>query len=220
MTFVRYADDFVVGFQFQDDAERFHRELAQRLAEFSLELHPEKTRLIEFGRYADENRRRKGLGRAETFDFLGFTHISGKSRKGNFQVKRKTSRKRMQAKLKRIKTELMRRRHQPIPTQGKWLKAVVSGYFNYHAVPTNSATLQTFLRAIQRHWLRALRRRGQKRPMPWRRLFRYAARWLPQPRILHPWPSQRLRVTTSCHYSRQEPSAVVPLAGICAGGGL
>lgn len=193
---VRYADDFVVGFQYRDDAERFGRELAQRLRTFSLELHPEKTRLIEFGRYARENRLRRGDGKPETFDFLGFTHISGVSRAGKFQVKRQTSRKRMTVKLKQIKVELMRRRHHTVPSQGAWLRSVVQGYFNYHAVPTNYRTLVQFQRGIRRHWLRALRRRSQKHRTTWERLFRLTDRWLPRPRILHPWPSQRLTVTT------------------------
>ena len=193
---VRYADDFVVGFQRREDAERFRRELAGRLADFGLELHPGKTRLLEFGRFAGPNRRERGAGKPETFDFLGFTHICSVTRNGKFQVKRRTSRKRMTAKLKDIREVLMRRRHAPIPSQGAWLRAVVRGYYNYHAVPTNSGALKRFLRAIRRLWIRALRRRGQRHRMPWRRFDRIAARWLPEPRIIHPWPSQRLRVPT------------------------
>jgi len=196
MIVVRYADDFVVGFESRDEAVRFQRELAGRLAEFSLELHPDKTRLLEFGRFAGSNRRERGDGKPETFDFLGFTHICSVTRNGKFQVKRHSSRKRMTAKLKDIRRVLMRRRHAPIPSQGAWLRAVMRGYFNYHAVPTNSGSLDRFRRAIQRLWIHALRRRGQKHRMPWYRFNRIAARWLPAPRITHPWPSQRLRVPT------------------------
>ena len=193
---VRYADDFVVGFQYRDDALRFQEELAQRLRKFSLELHPDKTRLIEFGRFAADNRQRRGQGKPETFDFLGFTHFCSQSRRGKFMVKRSTSRKRMAAKLKSIKVELMRRRHHDIPSQGDWLHSVVAGYFNYHAIPGNQQALSGFLRAIRRHWIRALRRRSQKHRMTWERFYRLTDRWLPKPRVLHPWPWDRLIVTT------------------------
>lgn len=193
---VRYADDFVVGFQYRGDAERFQRELTQRLARFSLELHPEKTRLLEFGRFAARDRDRRGCGKPETFDFLGFTHMCSTTRGGRFIVKRKTSRKRLRAKLKQVKQALMRHRHRSIPAQGRWLRAVVQGYFNYHAVPLNMATLVRFRWEICRHWRRALRRRSQKHRMTWRRFTKIAARWLPTPRIIHPWPMQRLRVIT------------------------
>ncbi len=193
---VRYADDFVVGFQYQDDAVRFHAELAQRLGKFSLELHPDKTRLFEFGRFASRDRRSRGEGKPQTFDFLGFTHLCGQSRRGRFQVVRLTSRKRMTAKLKQLNIELQRRRHGSIPQQGAWLRAVVQGYFNYYAVPLNGDSLKAFLRSVHRLWIRALRRRSQKHRMPWERFYRYCDRWLPTPQIIHPWPSQRLRVNT------------------------
>ena len=193
---VRYADDFIVGFQYRDDAERFQRELEQRLLEFNLEVHPDKTRRMEFGRFAAKNRQQRGEGKPETFDFLGFTHICAKNRRGRFQVRRKTSRKRQAKKLKAVKTELMRRRHASIPEQGRWLRAVVRGYCNYHAVPNNFAALATFLREVKKAWLKALRRRSQRHRMTWKRMERYAARWLPTPRIRHPWPGERLVVTT------------------------
>ena len=142
MIIVRYADDLVVGFEHEDDARRFLDAMRARLEEFALSLHPDKTRLIEFGRYAAANRKRRGLGKPETFTFLGFTFICGKSRRGSFQLQRKTRRDRMRAKLKDIKEELRRRMHQPIPEPGKWLKQVVTGHFAYYAVPTNSRALQ------------------------------------------------------------------------------
>jgi group II intron reverse transcriptase/maturase len=194
MIIVRYADDIVVGFEHEADAQRFWDAMRERLREFSLSLHPDKTRLIEFGRYAAERRARRGLGRPETFTFLGFTFICGKSRQGKFLLCRKTRGDRMQAKLLEIKEELRRRMHQPIPEQGRWLKQVVSGFFNYHAVPTNSAALGAFHYHITVLWLRALRRRSQKDRMTWSRMGRLAADWLPKPRILHPWPSQRFAV--------------------------
>ena len=144
MIIVRYADDLVVGFEHEADARRFWDAMRERLQEFALSLHPDKTRLIEFGRFAADNRKRRGLGKPETFNFLGFTFICGKSRRGKFQIKRKTRRDRMRAKLQEIKEELRRRMHQPIPEQGKWLKQVVTGYFDYHAVPTNSPALHAF----------------------------------------------------------------------------
>lgn len=193
---VRYADDFVVGFQYRDDAERFERELAERLRRFSLELHPDKTRLIEFGRFAADTRKKRGLGKPETFDFLGFTHISGRDRRGRYQVKRRTSRKRMTAKLKEIRRELMRRRHQPVPEVGRWLGRVVRGYFQYHAVPTNFRRLKQFLYVVRRAWMHALRRRSQKHRTSWERLGRLVNRWLPRPRILHPWPKARFYART------------------------
>lgn len=195
MIIVRYADDIVVGFQHREDAERFWRDMAQRLSEFALELHPEKTRLLEFGRYAAERRTRKGLGKPETFDFLGFTHICGESRAGRYLVKRQTSRKRLVAKLVQVKEVLMRHRHKPIPEQGAWLRSVVRGYFNYHAVPLNIASLARFRWEIGRIWRRALMRRSQKHRMTWRRFCRLSERWLPKPRIIHPWPEQRLCVS-------------------------
>jgi group II intron reverse transcriptase/maturase len=194
--FIVRSTRLVVGFQNQYDAVLFHAELAHRLGKFSLELHPDKTRLFEFGRFADRDRRNRGAGKPETFDFLGFTHISGKSHRGRFQVVRQTSRKRMTAKLKQIKVELMRRRHWSIPQQGAWLRAVVQGHFNYYAVPLNGESLKAFLRSIHRSWICALRRRSQKHRMPWERFYRHCDRWLPTPKTIHPWPSQRLRVNT------------------------
>ena len=157
MIIVRYADDFIVGFQHEADARRFLDAMRERLQEFSLSLHPEKTRLIEFGRHAAANRKARGLGKPETFNFLGFTFISGKSRRGKFLVHRKTRRDRMRAKLREIKEELRRRMHQPIPVQGKWLKQVVFGYFMFHAVPTNGRALWAFRFHVTHIWRRTLR---------------------------------------------------------------
>jgi RNA-directed DNA polymerase len=201
--YVRYADDIVAGFEYEDDAQRFLAALRERLSRFALTLHPEKTRLIEFGRFAAENRARRGLGKPETFDFLGFKHICGRSRAGDFQLKRKSRRDRMRAKLKALKMELKRRRHEPIPMQGLWLAQVVRGYFAYHAVPTNYPSLGAFLHHVKRLWLRALRRRGQRHRMTWARFSRLAADFLPRPRILHPWPATRFCVT----HPRWKPSA-------------
>jgi len=156
MIIVRYADDLIVGFEHETDARRFLDEMRKRLQEFALSLHSEKTRLIEFGRFAVENRKRRGLGKPETFTFLGFTFICGKTRRGKFQIKRKSRRDRMQAKLQAIKQELRRSMHQPIPQQGRWLQQVVTGYFNYHAVPTNSSTLTAFLFHVTNLWRRTL----------------------------------------------------------------
>jgi RNA-directed DNA polymerase len=214
MIIVRYADDFIVGFQHETDARRFLDELRKRLEEFALSLHPEKTRLIEFGRFAAHNRKRRGLGKPETFDFLGFTFICGKSRRGRFLVKRKTRRGRMQAKLMQIKQELRRRMHQPIPAQGIWLMRVVTGYFNYHAVPTNFRTLVVFRDEVIRRWRRTLSRRSQKGAFTWERMKSLAAAWLPNPNILHLWPSQRFAVT----HPRWEPYAGKPHVRFCAGG--
>ena len=196
MIIVRYADDFVVGFQHRTDAERFLAELGDRLHKFALELHADKTRLIEFGRYAAERRDRRGEGKPDTFDFLGFTHICGKTRQGRFAVLRQTMRKRMQAKLKAIKEGLRRRMHLPIREVGKWLQAVVGGYLRYHAVPRNYPALKTFRNAVIRLWHRTLRRRSQKARVPWKRMTCWVEQWLPPPRILHPHPDQRLSVMT------------------------
>jgi group II intron reverse transcriptase/maturase len=201
--FVRYADDLVCGFEHAADAQRFHADLQQRMEQFALALHPDKTRLIEFGRFAAEARARRGLGKPETFNFLGFTHICGRSRKGGFQLKRKSRRDRMRAKLRAIKEELRRRLHEPIPQQGAWLRRVVRGYFAYHAVPTNVASLSAFRHHVEDLWRRALRRRSQKDHTTWDRLARLAADFLPAPRILHPWPDARFAVT----HPRWEPNA-------------
>ena len=195
MIIVRYADDFIVGFQHESDARRFLDEMRKRLDEFALSLHPEKTRLIEFGRFAAERRKRRGLGTPETFNFLGFTFICGKSRSGKFQIQRKTRRDRMLAKLRKIKETLRRCMHRPIPEQGKWLGQVLRGYFNYHAVPTNSRALRVFRHHVTDLWRRTLRRRSQKDRITWARMAKLADDFLPKPTILHPWPSDRFAVT-------------------------
>jgi len=191
---VRYADDFIIGFQYRSQAERCLRELSERLARFGLELHPDKTRLIEFGRFACENRLKRGEGKPETFQFLGFTHVSGKTRSGRFQVHRFTVAKRMRAKLKELKAELRLRLHRPIPETGAWLGKVVTGYFQYHAVPGNSGALCTFRYLVVRLWLRSLRRRSQRSRWNWKNIWDLVNNWLPNPRILHDYPDQRLRV--------------------------
>jgi RNA-directed DNA polymerase len=214
MIIVRYADDFIVGFEHEDEARRFLEALRKRLQEFALSLHPEKTRLIEFGRHAEDNRRRRGLGKPETFNFLGFTFICGRSRQGKFQIRRKSRRDRMRAKLQAIKQELRRRMHQPVLEQGKWLRQVVTGYFNYHAVPTNSRALAAFRYFVTEHWRRVLRRRSQSDGMTWQRVTRLVSDLLPKPQILHPWPQERFAVT----HPRWEPYAGKPHVRICAGG--
>ncbi len=214
MIVVRYADDIVVGFEHEADAHRFLGMMRARLEEFALTLHPEKTRLIEFGRRAAERRERRGLGRPETFNFLGFTLICGKSRRGKFLLWRKSRRDRLQAKLLAVTEEMRRRMHQPIPRQGEWLRQVVTGYFAYHAVPTNIRALQTFRDCVVRLWRRSLRRRGQRDKTTWERIKRLAEDFLPKPRILHPWPEQRFAVK----HPRWEPYAGMPLVRLCAGG--
>ncbi len=193
---VRYADDFAVGFQYQADAERFLVDLRERFRKFDLELHSDKTRLIEFGRYAVRDRERRGLGKPETFKFLGFVHICSKTKEGWFLLKRQTDGKRMRAKLGQLKSVLLRMRHVAIPVQGAWLQRVVRGYFNYHAVPTNIMALDRFRTEIAHHWRRALRRRSQKSRLDWKRMARLVERWLPHPRNLHPLPEQRFDVRT------------------------
>jgi RNA-directed DNA polymerase len=189
---VRYADDFVVGFQHRHEAERFLRELGGRLEKFGLALHPEKTRLIEFGRFAAANRRQRGEGKPETFTFLGFDHICGKKRwSGGFIVKRKTARERLRAKLHEVRGALMRRRHEPIPKLGAWLRSVVQGYFNYHGVPGNTDSLETFRREAVQHWLKALRRRSQRHRLTWGRFRAFLDRWIPPVQVLHPYPNDR-----------------------------
>ena len=194
MIIVRYADDIVVGFEHESAARRFLDDMRGRLREFALTLHPEKTRLLEFGRYAAADRKRRGLGKPETFDFLGFTFISGKSRRGAFLVHRKTRGDRMRAKLKEIKEKLSQWMHRPIPEQGNWLRQVVAGFFAYHAVPTNFRTLLVFHAHVKRLWYRTLRRRSQRDRTTWDRMLALADEFLPQPRILHPWPNQRFDV--------------------------
>jgi group II intron reverse transcriptase/maturase len=188
---VRYADDTVLGFQAQTEADRFLEDFRERLAKFGLELHPDKTRRIEFGRYAEPSRRRRGEGKPETFDFLGFTHISGKNRHGYFTVKRRTTAKRLRAKLQTLKQQLRQRRHAPVAYTGEWLRSVVQGYFNYHAVPGNLDSLSTFRTRLTRLWHTQLVQRSQRRRLTWERMNRLAARWLPLPRVLHPWPTTR-----------------------------
>lgn len=196
MIVVRYCDDFIVGFEKRSDAQRFLASLRERLRKFALELHPDKTRLIEFGRFAATRRREIGKGRPETFKFLGFTHICGKTLSGKFQLRRHTIRERMTAKLAEIKIEIQRRRHHPIPEQGKWLASVLRGYYAYYAVPTNAHALQAFRMQVERHWLHALRRRSQRDRMNWERMHKLSERWLPKPRILHPWPTARFEAKT------------------------
>lgn len=193
---VRYVDDFVVGFQYQQDAERFLAELKERMLRFSLELHAEKTRLIEFGRYAIERRQKRGAGKPETFNFLGFTHICSVDRQGRFIVRRQTMRQRLTAKLKEVKAELKRRRHTKLVDQGRWLSTVLTGHYQYYGVPRNYRALRIFYEEILWHWLRALRRRSQKHRLTRTRFSRLARKRLPQPRITHPYPNQRLCVTT------------------------
>lgn len=193
---VRYADDWVAGFQFRDDAERFKRAVEERLAQFGLKLHPDKTRLIEFGRFARDNRGRRGQGKPETFDFLGFTHCCGKTRQGRFMVLRLTSAKRMRAKLLAVKTELRKRMHRPIAEQGKYLHSVVAGHGRYFAVPCNGARVRAFRFEVGRLWRRTLCRRSQAKHLSWRRMHKIIDHWLPSPRICHPYPNQRLIVTT------------------------
>jgi len=188
---VRYADDFVVGFQHREEAERFLEELRGRMYKFGLALHPDKTRLIEFGRFVAERRIRRKQGKPETFDFLGFTHVCGQKRKGGFTIHRKTMAKRLKAKLREVKTTLMRYRHEPVVKQAAWLRRVLQGYFNYHAVPGNRYVLDVFRTQVIRAWLRALRRRSQKHRMNWKRFGRIVENWIPKARTLHPYPSVR-----------------------------
>jgi group II intron reverse transcriptase/maturase len=210
----RYADDVVLGFQHREEADSFLRDLEQRLAEFGLALNARKTRLVQFGRTAARRRQARGLGKPETFDFLGFTHACGKTRSGKFMVDRRTQSSRLSVKLKDLKAALLRRRHLPVPAQGAWLRSVVRGYYNYHAVPGNISRLSAFHREACRHWRRALMRRSQRHRLPWRRYKRLVNRWIPRARILHPYPNVRF----DAKHPRQEPGAVVPHAGICAGG--
>jgi group II intron reverse transcriptase/maturase len=197
MILSRFADDFVVGFEHRDDAERFLADLRERFAQFNLGLAAEKTRLIEFGRFAAQNRKARGLGKPETFQFLGFTHICATTRTtGRFKLKRITDSKRMRAKLKALNGDLKRRRHLPIPDQGRWLASVVRGHYNYYAVPDNIEALRAFREQVIWRWLHALRRRSQRSRMTWERIRRIADRWIPTARILHPWPQQRFDVRT------------------------
>jgi RNA-directed DNA polymerase len=193
---VRFADDIVVGFQHRSDAERFHSDLVQRFASFNLELNTEKTRLVEFGRFAAENRRRRGLGRPETFSFLGFTHVCGKTRAGRFALRRRTIAKKMVAKLRELNALLKQRRHWPIAEQGQWLGSVVRGHTAYYAVPGNSHAVSAFRTQVTRSWCRSLRRRSQRHRITWERMGRLEARWIPPARITHPWPNVRFDART------------------------
>jgi group II intron reverse transcriptase/maturase len=193
---VRFADDYIVGFEYHQDAQRFLTDLRGRFAKFELELHAEKTRLIEFGRYAAERRKARGLGKPETFDFLGFTHICARQRNGRYTVKRVTVSKRMRAKLGQVKDELARRRHQPIPEQGQWLASVVRGHCAYYAAPGNSRAVKAFRTQATRHWRAELRRRSQRHRLDWERMNRIATRWLPPAYITHPYPEKRFDART------------------------
>ena len=194
---VRYADDYVMGFQHRDEAERFLSESKERFAYYGLEIHSEKTRLIEFGRFAEENRKRRGLGKPETFDFLKFTHICARTRRNNcFTIRRKTIAKRLQRKLKEVRKEIMRRRHEPVPVQGKWLRSVVQGHLNFFGVPGNQDAVDSFRTQVCRAWLFALRRRSQKgRGLTWERIKRLVLTWLPSAKVQQPYPHQRFRVS-------------------------
>jgi len=193
---VRWADDFIVGFETEQDACQFLAELRERFAKFGLELHPDKTRLIEFGRHADWKRRKRGLGKPETFDFLGLTHICAKGKRGRFWVKRITIAKRMRAKLAEIKIELKRRWHHPIPEQGQWLASVLRGHYAYYAVPGNSDAVNDLRFQAIRLWRKRLRRRSQRARLNWVRMKRIANRWLPRPRVMHPFPEVRFAART------------------------
>ncbi len=216
VTVVRYADDMVVGFQHRDEAEQFRQALEERLAKFGLRLNPDKTRLLQFGRFAAQRRKAAGLGKPETFTFQGFTHTCSRTRKGQFTIRRKTMAKRQGAKLQEVKRELRLRMHRPIPETGAWLRSVVMGYYRYFAVPNNLSSMLAFRHHIGYAWWRILKRRSQKarRRMSWERFWQIVDAWLPTPRIYHPWPNMRFRR----HHPRQEPGAVIPHAGIRTGG--
>ena len=197
VSIVRFADDFVMGFQNKIEAEQFRKELEERFTKFNLSLHPEKTRLIEFGRYAATNRRARGEGKPETFGFLGFTHICDRTYTGKrFIVLRQTISKRMRAKLKEVKEELRKRMHLSVSEMGKWLRSVVNGYYRYHSVPRNLNVMKSFYREIGKLWHAALSRRSHKANVDWRRMFKIITRWIPKPYVTHPYPEQRFGVTT------------------------
>jgi hypothetical protein len=190
------ATHLVVGFEHRGEAEQFLTELRERFAKFGLTLHPDKTRLIEFGRFADRDRRGRGVGKPETFGFLGFTHSCAKTRRGKFTVLRQTMRRRWQAKLKAVKAELRRRLHEPIPVVGAYLRSVVGGHVQYYGVPMNSRSVGAFRQAIGRLWWRTLKRRSQSHHLPWERMTQYLDRWLPPVRICHPYPLERFAALT------------------------
>jgi RNA-directed DNA polymerase len=212
---VRYTDDLVFGFEHEADARRFLEAMRARLEAYALSLNPEKTRIVEFGRHAVANRAARGLGKPETFNFLGFTLICGKSRRGKFLIHRKSRRDRVRAKLKDVKDKLRKRMHRPLLETGKWLAQVVRGFMSYHAVPTNFRAVDGFRDATLWLWRRALRRRGDRDQTNWDQLTKHAASRLPTVHILHPWPEQRFAV----RHPRQEPYAGKPQVRICAGGG-
>lgn len=193
---VRYCDDFIVTFQYKTDAERYLEELKERLRKFKLELHPEKTRLIEFGRFAIDNYKKRGGGKPETFNFLGFTHMCGAKKSGTFVVLRQTEKKRLRAKVTAIKLELQRRKHFPLLHQCRWLKAVVTGHFNYYGVPTNLRALHTFRFRVIHFWMKALRDRSQNDHFTWERMYEMSGRWIPWGHITHPYPLTRFGVKT------------------------
>jgi RNA-directed DNA polymerase len=195
MIIVRWADDFITGFEHRHDAERFLNDLRERFAKFGLELHPGKTRLIEFGRHAARDRASRGQGKPETFTFLGFTHICATARNGRFWIRRKTGARRMAAKLKMVNDQLRRRRYLPVPAQGRWLASVIQGHQNYYAVPGNTSAVNALRTQVIRHWHKALRRRSQKTRHTWKRTSRLVACWLPQTRTLHPFPERRFAAT-------------------------
>ena len=200
---VRYADDLVVGFESRAEAQRFLEEFRERLAKFGLELHAEKTRLIEFGRFAAQDRKQRGEGRPETFAFLGFTHYCGKRRNGAFIVWRVTAKKRMVAKLRAIKAELRQRMHAPVASVGEWLRSVTLGYYRYYAVPGNIDRLNVFAQRLRRQWRFLLGRRSQRGRAAWDRLTPIFERWIPAPRVLHPYPLERFVAS----HPRREPYA-------------
>lgn len=199
MIAVRYVDDAVFGFQHESEARQFMKELKKRLKEHGLNLHPDKTRLIEFGRFAESNRKRRGKGKPETFDFLGFKHICGKTRRGKFKVRRVTIAKRMNRKLAEIKKELRRRMHAPLSATGKWLASVIRGAARHYAVPGNMDSMRAFYTVIGRMWLQSIRRRSQKAKerWTWERFYILQTHWLPRPRVCHPYPNQRFDATHS-----------------------
>ena len=193
---IRYADDSVMGFQYEGEARRFLAAMRERLAKFKLALHPDKTRLIRFGRYAAQQSKERGMRKPETFDFLGFTHCCGQSKRG-FWIVRLTIKKRMRASLTAIREALMRRRHEPVPVVGRWLKRVIQGYLNYYAVPGNMCRLSGFLSEVCRSWRHALLRRSQRHRLPWSRFQRLVRKYIPPCRVVHPFPSERFHVNTS-----------------------
>jgi hypothetical protein len=196
MIIVRYLDDFIVGFEIRKDAEQFLKALRMRLGQFGLTLHPEKTRLLEFGRYAAQNRQERGKGKPETFQFLGFVHSCGRTGRGEFRLHRHTAGDRLRAKLREVKTELRRRRHDPVPEVGKWLGSVVRGHGRYYGIPGNRRAIRRFRDEVSRHWHRALSRRSQKGPVRWDRMHRLIQRFIPPAKVVQPSSSVTFAVMT------------------------